>query len=207
MNPKPLHAHSFAEVSLHLMATPCKQCACGPLRAADFSPRGLKSAARTRGDTTVTAVCRACGHAHEFEFALPQGAPVEDPDDLYPIINPTDQPSAIIDVGQWITLFRMILTAASKETDKIEARRLGYEAALCLEEAIKFYDDNELPPEDAVFCDATRARLREHPEQFAKQRLRNMRARLPKTTTMQRRIRRDAQTRTGPRRPWWKFWP
>ncbi len=203
MNSERLQAHSIAEVYLYVMATACESCHGGRLECIPRDPAREGAAVCLE----VDAVCQACSHQHQFTFTLPAEAAAGDRDDLYPIINPGDGPSQVIDVGQWITLFRVILEAAEKEKDKIESRRLGFEAAQCLEEAIKFYDpENELPPEDAVFCEATRKRLREHPQQFARRRLMDMRAKLPASVTMQRRIARDARAKTRPKRPWWKLW-
>ncbi len=158
-----------------------------------------------RGDVQVDAHCGECNQTVVLTFQLADDAPLPDRDDLYPIINPTDEPSQLLDVGQWITLFRVILEAASKETDKIEARRLGYEAAQCLEEALKFYDDNDLPPESAIFTDATRSRMRDVPHQFSRTHLLSMRAKLPANVTMQRNITESPQP-PQQSRPWWRFW-
>ena len=120
-----------------------------------------------------------------------------------PRINPSPEPSRIIDVGQWLTLFRVILEAASQAAGRAESRRLGYEAAQCLDEALKFYDeDSDLPPEDAFFHEATADRFRSHPELFARQRLLAMRDKLPSLDAMERRL---AGKPTRPR-SWWRRW-
>ena len=198
MTPRPLQAHSLAEIQLYLMATPCDACRRGPLQRCDpWAP--LEAA-----EFTLTARCAACGQERELTFALPADRPPDDPGALYPIVNPTDEPSCILDVGQWIVLFRVILAAAAKEKDKIEARRLGYEAAQCLEEAIRFYGaEDELPGDDAIFTDATRDRRRDHPELFAKRHLVEMRAKLPKTNAMQRQLTQGDLPAPG---KWWQFW-
>ncbi|MBI1827521.1 MAG: hypothetical protein HYR83_14190 [Planctomycetes bacterium] len=60
------------------------------------------------------------------------------------------------------------------------SRRLAMEAATCLNEALRFYDDeNDLPSAGAFFTDDSRARFREHPQLFSRQRLLNLRAQLP----------------------------
>lgn len=198
MTPRLLQAHSLAEIQLYLMATPCDACARGPLQ------RCYPWAAPETDEFTLTARCAACDQQRELTFTLPQDRPPDDPGALYAVVNPTEEPSRILDVGQWIVLFRVILAAAAKQKDKIEARRLGYEAAQCLEEAIKFYGaEDELPPDEAIFTDVTRGRRRDHPELFSKRHLLEMRAKLPKTTTMQRQITRDD---LPPARKWWQFW-
>ena len=197
MSTETLYAHSIAEIHLFLMATPCEECGRGPLVARE---RPLLPA-----EGEFYAACRACDHQRQYTFALPPDAPADDPDDLYPVINPTNHPSRILDVGQWIVLFGIVLEAASKEPAKIETRRLEYEAAQCLAEALKFYEDNDLPPESAVRCPSTRARLRDHPEQFSKDHLTAMRAKLPAISAVARQA--GAKDPEHPRRrPWWRFW-
>jgi hypothetical protein len=55
------------------------------------------------------------------------------------------------------------------------------DAAQCLREALKFYDDedNDLPPRNALFHEASRRRFWDHPEEFSRQRLLNALSRLP----------------------------
>jgi hypothetical protein len=95
----------------------------------------------------------------------------------------------------------MIIEAATRETDKTQARHLGIEAAQCLEEALKFYDDvgNDLPPPEAFFTEVSRERFRDAPEQFSKRRLIGLRAKLPSMRVMRRSI-----TSRGKRR-WWRW--
>ncbi len=191
MDSQPLEAHSISEIHLYLAVTACDACGGGPLEC------GPETRPASDGFLSLMQ-CASCGHKRQFAFTLPAGEQLRDRDALYPTISLHDEPSKIIDVGQWITLFRVRLEASGREDSKIESRRLGLEAAQCLEEAIKFYDDNELPPDEAVFCDSTRTRLREHPEQFARQRLVDMRAKLPALS-------RDTGSPQR-KRPWWRFW-
>jgi len=96
------------------------------------------------------------------------------------VVNSTDEPSWILDVAQWLTLFSMMTEMAGKESDKTAARRLSLEAAQCLDEALKFYEeDNDLPPTEAFFHQGSRDRFRDHPQQFSRQRLLHLRSRLP----------------------------
>jgi hypothetical protein len=98
-------------------------------------------------------------------------------------------------------LFQSILEASAHAADKTGQRELAYEAALCLDEALKFYDsDEELPSEDAFFSEAGRRRYREHPQHFARSKWRERRLKLP-----------DAAAKTQPptgrsQRCWWRFW-
>ena len=134
--------------------------------------------------------CAACGDVATVTFQFP-GTPVEDTEvhGGEGEVNPSQEPSRILDVGQWIVLFRMNSDAASQGVDKTRARRLGLVAAQCLEEALKFYDDpeNDLPPSEAVFKTATRDRLRQAPQQFSRRRLIELRAKLPHSSAMRSR--------------------
>lgn len=121
-------------------------------------------------------------------------------------INTSNAPSRLIDVGQWLVLFRVLLESAGSETDRRRARLLGFEAAQCLEEALKFYGpDNDLPPESACFSEGSLQRLRHHPQLFARSRLVNLRAKLPSPSVMERSVLKDRKAVVPPR-PWWKFW-
>lgn len=173
----PLIAHSEAEVRLYLLAARCKACGRGPLTA----PPPDGEPVDTTRILSIDAHCEACTEPAALSFRLP--ARSEGDAQLSPgVVNPSDEPSQIIDVGQWIVLFRVFLESAKSEPDKMQARALGLKAAQCLDEAIKFYDDpdNDLPPPEAFFWDASRDRMRDSPEQFARHRLIELRAKLPK---------------------------
>ena len=197
-----LPVHSLTEARLYLQVTPCPACAAGPLIA---DPRGIIDDPDHFG-LTVPTTCKTCGQSREIRFDTRQvGAPesasppagevfaatdsndapsptVPDP------INPTDEPSRVIDVVGWLTLHSIKVDAAqAAETGdtgnpagRVATRRMRIEAAQCLGEALKFFDvDNDLPPEDAFFFDASRRRFRESPEHFTRQHLIDLRRRLP----------------------------
>jgi len=179
-----LVAHSLAEIHLFLMATPCPTCKQGPLRD---SGGGALDRSVDPSAVPMTATCDACHTVSKYVFQLPKGPDPAEADDVA-AINPTDEPSHIIDVAQWVTLFRMLTEAGDRATDRTRGRHRKIEAAHCLDEAIKFYDEvgNDLPPIEAFFHDASRRRLRDHPEQFSKQRLLNLRAELPSPASRRR---------------------
>ncbi len=128
---------------------------------------------------SITATCGSCQSVTLWKFKLP-GPPQAISADQPPVVNSTNEPSRILDVAQWLTLFRMMTEAAGKEKNKTAARRLALEAAQCLDEALKFYEeDNDLPTNKAFFRDDSRERFRDHPEQFARQRLLDLRSKLP----------------------------
>ncbi len=201
----PLIAHSLAEAYLYLMATPCASCGGGPLKGGDATSLGAGAANGVPPQThqwRIEATCNACRTAVTSTFQVPGS---REPTSAGPaqttVVNSTDEPSRIVDVGQWIVLFRLITEAASKETDKVQARHLGLEAAQCLEEALKFYDepDNDLPPPEAFFTVASRERCRRAPEQFARRRLVELRAKLPTISYMRARLSGEKK------RPWWRW--
>ncbi|UCF34677.1 MAG: hypothetical protein JSV78_05105 [Phycisphaerales bacterium] len=198
MPDEPLAAHSLAEAYLYLMATPCGVCGRGPLEGTDPYPE-KRDESEVLLNLKVT--CASCGHHQNSTFRIPADA-ASTSTDAPPVVNQSDEPSRIIDVAQWITLFRAITEVAGREKNKREARRLGIEAAMCLEEALKFYDeDNDLPPSEALFHENSRNRLRDYPEQFSRQRLINLRRKLPSMSIMMQRLKRGQ----GKKRPWWRF--
>ncbi|MGB2987912.1 MAG: hypothetical protein WBE26_18745 [Phycisphaerae bacterium] len=196
MPEEPLSAHSLAEAYLYLMATPCASCGKGPLNGADARAVGDAGRGMT---VAIPVTCRSCQTVTTMTFRLPE-KPDTTGEHETAIVNPTDEPSSLLDVGQWIVLFRVITEAADKETDKVQARHLGLEAAQCLEEALKFYDeiDNDLPPPEAFFTDASRERFRERPEQFSRRRLIELRSRLPSLSVMRSRL------SVPKKKPWWR---
>jgi len=197
----PLIAHSLREIGLYLRATACPTCARGPLiakkpvDAGEPSDEGQRRQAANAALVPVEALCRACGATTDWTFSVQRGA---DPSEGTPgnAINDGDEPSRIIDVGQWIMLSRRFMEDADRETDKVRARNLRIEAGECLEEAVKFYDDpdNDLPPAGAFFHETSRKRLRQAPEQFSRRRLIELRAKLPSPFTRNK----EAAKRTKP---------
>jgi hypothetical protein len=193
-----LPAHSLAEAYLYFLVQPCHSCGKGPVRGGKNEIIGRESG--ESATIRVQASCGACGAETAEVFQITQGGFVTGEGESA-LVNAGPEPSRIIDVAQWLTLFRMILEAAERESDKVQARHLGIEAAQCLEEALRFYTDEEsdLPPEEAFFGEASRSRFRAHPEQFSKKWLLEMRSRLPNDAAM-----RASLTRREKRlRRWW----
>jgi len=196
MSDAPLHAHSLSEAYLYLMVRRCPVCAEGALSAGEG--RRLENEGGT-AHIQIEATCRSCGRRQSFTFA------VSNDDGLVrgrgpSAFNTSDEPSRLIDLAQWLTLFRMIIEDATRETDKEASRAKSLEAAMCLEEALKFFDDpeNDLPPDEAFFDEASRRRRRDHPEQFSRRRIVEMRAKLPTSPAVKAASRR--------RKPWWRPW-
>ena len=134
-----------------------------------------------RHTVSVRVLCKGCRRPSEFSFRLPPDSPSAPAGELE-IINPTEQPSRIIDVSQWITLFAVLNEEAARTSAPPRKRLLELQAGQCLDEALKFFDDeeNDLPPPSAFFDDSARDRLRDQPQEFSRQRLINFRASLPK---------------------------
>lgn len=195
--PERLPARTVAEATYYLLATACPHCGKGPLRPL------RQEADDADGETTrIVARCGHCAAEEEYLFACPPDAGATHDPVVREIINPSDEPSRLVDVAQWIGLFHRLIAQASAAEDTAETRRLGYRAALCLTEALKFYaGDEELPPDSAFFSPAGLEAFREHPDKFTRRRLRDMRDRLPSLSTMAEGVARDAR----PRR-WWEFW-
>ena len=192
----PLPAHSLAEAFLYVMVTPCPACGNGPLRAADGRP----VSADADNMVLLPVTCAKCAHISQWTFVL-DVAPIAEAGESA-TINATDEPSRIIDLVQWITLAHVIIEAASREGEKQKARHLGIEAAQCLEEALKFYgQDNDLPESDAFFSDASRKKMSEQPQSFSRQRLVHLRSKLPAMTVMRSRL----NPATPKKKRWW-FW-
>ncbi len=192
----PLQAHTFNEGRYYLMVRPCPACESGPMQ--------IESKQVSPGDDgwiTARTRCDHCGGSESFTFRC--DTEPEQTDQTAEVINPTDSPSRIVDLAGWLSLFYMLAEAAAANDDKFATRRDGYRAALCLAEALKFYDDNELPGEAAFFSDETRSVFREHPEEYARQKLRDMQARLPALSRMAKTVRKDTHT-AKPK--WWQLW-
>lgn len=192
----PLLAHSLSEVTFFLRGASCTSCGRGPLGGGE----SVREEGAGAGGVTLTVetVCHECGSAAVLQFLVtaPPGEHVNafDP----PLVNPTEDPSRILDVGQWIMLSRVLTEEASAAKEKGAGRRLALQAAQCIEEALKFYeDDNDLPPPGATFTDATRRRLREAPDQFSKRRLIELRAKLPFSTAQRAAMSKDSSPQSS----------
>jgi len=193
---EPLEAHTFNEVCYYLAVTSCQACGKGPWEI-DHSELP-DPATRT---TTVEAHCRNCAGRRSFAFTCRHDSPREGPE--AETINPLAEPSRIIDLAQWLSLFYLLAESAAADAAPTATRQKGYQMALCLAEALKFYGDDELPPESAFFTAATADIFRRHPERFARQKLRDIQAKLPSLSAMAQRLDRE---RRATKKRWWRFW-
>ncbi len=165
-----LTARSTTEFEYYLLVTPCQACRTGPcdMAAAD----GPRSAGQVRA---AHLRCRSCNALSDLPFVTEY----EPAEPTSPCINPLDEPSRLVDLDQWLALGYMLMDRASRETGA-QAHQCQIQAALCLNEALKFYvEHDEVPPAEAFFTDVTSRAFHEHPEAFAQQRLRDLLDKLP----------------------------
>jgi len=167
---KTLKPRSTNELAHYLLATPCPHCGAGPQRLDDESKRPEAGVSRR-----VAVRCDQC--AQEGTVTVATEADPADADSL--CISPVDAPSALVDLHQWLALAYMYIDRAHR-AESHAAHEIQLRAALCLHEALKFYQgDDEVPPADALFTEAGRQAFREHPESFARQRVLDLLVKLP----------------------------
>ncbi len=188
--------HSLTEARLYLKTQTCESCGQGLL---DISPETPAYDAGSH-NLAVAVACRECGRQASVAFRVNQierrGPVLSMLGELRDIshqpaaqvINPTRHPSRMIDVTGWVMLYTMLIEDARTESLKSTSmekraavRRMRVEAAQCLDEALKFFDeDNDLPPREAFFAEKSYRRFLERPELYTRQRLIEMRSQSPR---------------------------
>lgn len=172
----------------------CSACGKGP-----FEIQGEPVAPSQSGPVRVEARCKACNACHDFDFICDPLPHDEQGQCL--TINPKPQPSRIVDLGQWLSLSDLMMIESRKAASPAEARLAACQAALCLQEALKFYAPHEqLPPPGAFFH--SDVPYHAAPEQFAQDHLRDLLARLPSPGPSMP----PPASASPPRRAWWQFW-
>ncbi|HUS92234.1 MAG TPA: hypothetical protein VM695_10315 [Phycisphaerae bacterium] len=171
---EPLGAHTPNEIEYYLLVANCAKCGHGPFVIKNVRSEGDGGAAAGSRGAAIRTRCRRCGAQTTFHFRWDGDAP--DPADE---INPTGRPSRIIDLGQWVGLYHVFREQSSSAESPAETRRAARKAAMCLAEALRFYSQEELPPDSAFFCEASRAAFQENRANFARTRLRELQALLP----------------------------
>jgi len=168
---QPLAVHSSNEVQYYLLATPCEVCGKGPSVLHAIAPGD-----KPQDVSVAKATCQACGSGRLLAFV----SKYEPTDPDSPCISPIDEPSEVVDLDQWLGLYYQLADQADREDYPPRAHELNIRAALCLAEALKFYDsEDELPPESAFFSETTLVAFRQHPQNFPRQLLRDLQAKLP----------------------------
>jgi hypothetical protein len=188
--------HSLTEARLYVRMQTCRSCGDGPLDVSPDTP--IYDAPGHK--LTLTVVCGECGRpagitfrVEEIERRAPVLSMLGELRDVSrqpaaQVINPTRRPSRIIDVAGWVLLYNMLTEAARAESLKSTSlgkratvRRMRVEAAQCLDEALKFFDeDNDLPPRRAFFTRESYQRFLERPEWYTRQRLVELRSQSPR---------------------------
>jgi len=205
-----LVSFSIVERYFYLMTLKCNSCGSGP-----FEFVSKEQSPDEKIDIWYVR-CRKCQHGRRLMFDRTSLLieTEEFTENQLPIVNPSDNPSRLLDVGQWIAIFQAIISAASQQSDKREIQRLGYEATLALEEAIKFYtQDSDLPPKEAMWTEGTKQQFKEHPEIFERHRILQLREKLPGLKAMQSVIKSelaDKNSKTSKqsqsKKSWWQRW-
>ena len=178
----PLRAHTPRELAFFLEVVPCARCGRGPLEVGERRGGGVPhpgepEAIRTR--------CHSCKAQRTFHVEWTDASP--------------DQPSEIVDLAQWVGLYFQYADRMDKAPAPADARDAATRAAACLAEALKFYGDDEMPPESAFWADPSREAFDSNPAMFARTHLRELRAMLP--------VAGAAAERPGHnRKTWWKLW-
>jgi len=199
-----MRAHSPLEAHLYLKVTPCASCGQGPWEARPPDGVTASPGAGSEGLLTVRARCAHCGAERAFLFRCSPAGHDRPAEPASGAINLTERASEIIDLGQWLSLFHLLAEAAEGPSENPDARRAAWLAAQCLDEALKFYpSDDELPVKSAFATDASRQTFAAHPEWFARQRLRDLRERLPGLRPPRRPADEGPMDHRG---AWWEFW-
>ena len=171
----PIHVHSVHEARLFLRVSPCGACGTGPIEPGDKEDL-------SKLKTPWIVKCSACGYRFSILFVRTAGTFPDTTPTGFPIINATEIPSKVIDLNQWLALFHLLRDQAGETGDKHESRQIGSLASLCLGEGLKFFSDDpaeQIPPESAFFNEVSLRRFREHPAGFSRDRLEDLRRRMP----------------------------
>ena len=191
---KPLSAHSILEARLYMMLRSCAACQAGPPEVINEQTEEEHIDGVVRFDCR----CKDCGLSSAARFCIDSRwlEPSEPP-----LINATEEPSTLLDVSQWLTLYHTLRSRSEESADRIETRRWAYQAGLCVSEALKFYEpDNDLAPASAFFSDHAREQARANPTHFTRDRLMAMQSKLPNLRAEIAAVRPQSGTK------WWKFW-
>ena len=133
---------------------------------------------------------------------------------------PDDQPSEVVDLAQWVGLYHLYADQMDKADFPAQTRAMARLAAQCLAEALKFYAQEELPPESAFRKAESIAAFQNNPANFARTRLRGLEAMLPAVGRADRGDEidrtpnkeldkdsdKDLDKEPAAQRAWWKIW-
>lgn len=185
MEVQPLAAHSIQEAFLYALITPCDVCDQMCVRPDPPQPKCEPGAQKTSIGWVVTGVCDNCQSAHRYRFDVGlqcsdlAAVQVHDPLTQDTPINPTGERSEIIDLVQWVSLHAHFVEAATRTPDRQEARWNLIRAGECLDEALRFFDGDELPIRSAAFATPTRRVLAAHSSRYTRSQLLEQRRKCP----------------------------
>ncbi len=194
----PLTLRTPTELLYYLRVAPCARCEHGPLQLREPADQWHRGKPDRAADVRVC--CAHCGQVTTLAVRWDRDAG-DDPEEC---INPAERPSEAVDLAQWVSLYYLFAEQADAADTPAGTRRAAGRARLCLAEALKFYDDGELPPETALFSESSRAAFEANPANYARTRLRELQAMLP--VPMPGHAHADAPDAAAADRPWWKFW-
>lgn len=131
------YARSYDEVYLYIMLRPCD---CGEIE--------LDSEHRlSRQDGTwvqeYSGYCPRCGRERSFRFRMPDELPPMG----FPRFGPDDEPSQLLDPGEWLVVADGYEERAAETHDRTRAREFLASAAAATDEVLKFVPDgaDEVP--------------------------------------------------------------
>ncbi|HEY3502781.1 MAG TPA: hypothetical protein VGN37_08390 [Actinocatenispora sp.] len=168
-------ARSSAEAHLYMRMQPCEVCG-----ATEFFPDSSVVMVDGELASRYTGLCPQCGTTREFTFLLPDE--VIFPNEEEPEFG-DDQPSELLDPGEWLWLADASAGAAPASPDGLsdQARRDALvdlrTAAAAVDEVLKFIPDGaEEVPSEAFRSPRGRAVYAQEPGRFRRGRLAAVRA-------------------------------
>jgi hypothetical protein len=177
-------ARTSAEAHLYMALNPCPGCG-------DEQFHVTVHTTLVDGDllTRYTGPCRTCTAAREFSFDIGDSGDSGDVGDIGDIDSAgevefgRDEPSALIDAGQWLTCAERIIastptTILGVSEDEWRARRFMFRtAAESVGEVLKFIPDGaDAVPPQAFWTDDGRAARDRTPDRFRRAHLHRLRA-------------------------------
>lgn len=170
---------------MYLLVRPCEKCGAGPLEEASRS----KADSATGGIDLLQTRCSSCGKETTLRFSKPGSVKLT-------------AVSELIDVTEWLGLCHYFLDEAQVDSDSSVARQQIISARYCLNEALKFYsEDSDLPAASAFFGPLGEQRFKEHPATFAKDKLLELRRRLP---VLSSEVSKQGAAGTRKKAKWWR---
>jgi hypothetical protein len=200
-----VRVHSVQEEYFYMMVHPC---ACGGpwlAESKEVEGSGPRLAHRVDGE------CYKCKARRTFNFILDAPAGPKGP---IRQINPTAEPSAALDVAEWMDLAQFYLARIERLKKPLERAQSLLDARQCLEEAMKFYGPgDDAPPPAAIWSDAGRTKVARQPAVYRRSALEAMLAKIPPMDRLreadkmeQREFQKALKVLARERVKWWQVW-